>query len=100
MRKFIPLLVLAGLLVAIVGCNGSPVTPDTNVPTLPATQPPATAEHATSVPQTPGGSTETGCRVAPPIGQAVDGLPPVTADDWIRGPEDGTITLIEYADFQ
>jgi hypothetical protein len=27
-------------------------------------------------------------------------LPPVTADDWSRGPEDAEITIIVYSDFQ
>lgn len=27
-------------------------------------------------------------------------LPPITADDWSRGPEDAEITIIVYSDYQ
>jgi hypothetical protein len=105
MRKLLPLLFLGALLVFVAGCNGAnPITPESNVPTRTPTgaatvAPTQSTEAPTAPPTTPLPGSAT-CRVVPPIGTVVQGVPPVTADDWTIGPADAPITFIEYADFQ
>ena len=100
MRKTIPLLVIGVLLVVAVGCSGAPITPRSNVPTLPAaTSQPEATDQATAEPDDAAPALA-GCHAVPSVGQELDNLPPTTADDWVRGPADATLTLIEYADFQ
>lgn len=98
MRKSALALVLGGLLLVGAGCNSGAATPTPTyagqVPTL-TPAPVATATGmATRVP----GSTT--CRAVPPVGMLLTGLPPVTDQDWVRGPATATLTLIEYSDFQ
>lgn len=94
------------LLVALVGCSGSPVTPESNVPITLPTLPPtesATEEEATNLPNDTAAPNEpslAGCRAAPFFGQPIDGFPPVTEDDWSRGPDDAPVTIVVYSDFQ
>ncbi|HIE38671.1 MAG TPA: hypothetical protein EYH30_03805 [Anaerolineales bacterium] len=96
MRKALFLTIAVALLAVAAGCGGEEPPPTSNVPTLvvtptvpTATTPPATTEPGQAV-----------CRAAPPVGTVAEGLPPVTDQDWIRGPADAPITMIEYADFQ
>lgn len=83
MRKTVSTLILGTLAVVVTGCSGETVSPS---PTAP---PPATAAW-----------TPDGCRAVEPIGAELEGLPPVTAEDWVIGPADASITFIEYADFE
>ena len=101
MRNALLLLLAAAMLAVTVGCSATPVTPASNVPTLPSspTTPPTAVATGSTPPSTavPG---QAACRVAEPIGQAVANLPPVTDQDWVRGNPNASITLIEYSDFQ
>lgn len=45
-------------------------------------------------------ATSEGCREKDPIAIAYDVLSPPNDNDWISGPEDALITVIEYGDFQ
>lgn len=105
MRKLLPLLLLGALLATVVGCSSAnPITPESNVPTQPPTaaataEPTQEIETPTRPPMTPLPSTAA-CRTVPPVGTEIQGLPPVTADDWVIGPADAPITFVEYADFQ
>jgi len=87
MRKF-ALLVIIVIVGLVAGCN-TPTPSPTATPS--PTEPPTVAPAAT----TPG---TVECR-ARAFGK-VDGLPPVSDQDWVRGPADAPITLIEYSDFQ
>ncbi len=100
MRKLWLLLLLGALLAAMVGCNSAnPITPESNVPTLPPTAAVAAPTVETAAPSTPPPGSAA-CRVVPPIGVEIPNVPPVTEDDWVIGPADAPITFIEYADFQ
>ena len=86
------------LVLGLVGC-ASPTgqaTPVSNVPTLAVSPTPSSA--STPWPTTLPGAAS--CRPVTPIGVTADGLPPINAEDWVRGPADAPITLIEYADFE
>jgi cyclophilin family peptidyl-prolyl cis-trans isomerase/protein-disulfide isomerase len=109
MRKALFSLAAALLVIGMmVGCSGEQTTPSSNVPTLdaPTSVPPTAPPDEDPTDEAPTGGAnvvETGpgeCRVAPPPGTPVEGLPEVTEDDWVKGPEDAPITVIEYADFQ
>jgi len=98
MRKPVLAVVLGGLLLVGAGCNSGAATPTPTyagrVPTLTPAPAATTPGTATRIP----GSTT--CRAVPPVGTVLTELPPVTDEDWVRGPATATITLIEYADFQ
>lgn len=87
MRK-LALLMTITVVGLVAGC--STPTPSPTVTPEP-TELPTVAPTAT----TPG---TVACR-ARAFGK-VDGLPPVNDQDWVRGPADASITLIEYSDFQ
>ena len=102
---------LAAVLLVIgimVGCSGEQSTPVSNVPTMdaPTSVPPTAPPDEDSPDDAPADEpniVETGpgeCRLAPPPGMPVEGLPEVTEDDWMKGAEDAPITVIEYADFE
>jgi len=98
MRKPVLAVVLGGLLLVGAGCNSGAATPTPTyagrVPTLTPAPVATTTEMAT---RTPGSTT---CRTVPPAGTLLTNLPPVTDEDWGRGPATATLTLIEYSDFQ
>lgn len=72
---------MAVLLIAAAGCQGAatPSPTPTAVPTPAPTRPTSTT---------------------PPSEGACYAIPPVSDSDWVRGPADAPITLIEYAEFQ
>lgn len=84
MRKLV-LLVTIATVGLVAGCR-APTPTATPLPTEPPTATPAA---------TPG----TVACYARPFGK-VDGLPPVSDHDWVRGPANASITLLEYSDFQ
>lgn len=91
MRRF-ALLVIALALGLIAGCGKEtaiPTVAPSPVPTIPAAM----------LPTAPPAGPTVMCRAAPRTG-LVEGLPPVTEEDWSRGSADAAVTLIEYSDFQ
>ncbi|MGB9776991.1 MAG: hypothetical protein ACPL7C_10715 [Anaerolineae bacterium] len=84
---------LAVVLSLLAGCQKA-TTPTSNVPTVPSTVVP-TVTLATP-------PTAATCRAVPSIFASLPApdVPPVTDVDWIRGPVDALVTLIEYSDFQ
>lgn len=107
MPKYI-LLILIVIALGLSACQGqSPASPTTVSPT--SAMPPTATQAAQAIT-----STETveqslaaappGCTVISPPNtpgpteQSV--FPPVSENDWVIGPENAEITLIEYSDFQ
>jgi PBP1b-binding outer membrane lipoprotein LpoB len=106
LKKSIVLLVI--LSVFLVACQSaateppaepaaeSPVEPDTagtELPPLPEVSPTPDTQQATD-------QAEANCTVVsrqPPAGSTE---PLVTDNDWTQGPDDATVTFIEYSDFQ
>jgi hypothetical protein len=78
----------------------SPTKASPATPTSPATSTPEGATEAAPEPEsafpTPHPNPE--C-VAEPI-TADPNIPPVTDDEWSKGPADAPLTLVEYSDFQ
>jgi protein-disulfide isomerase len=100
MRKSILLLLLLAALV-FTGC-----LPQTQAPPL-ASPTPNTRPAPTSIVTVPAGSSvlpASGCTVIsqkPTPGPTAETVyPPVTASDWVKGPSDAKVTIIEYSDFQ
>jgi hypothetical protein len=98
MRRRALLLIVLLLMGLVAGCDGEPAdTPATTG----ATEPPEDVETSTLRPTfsgTPPG--DASCVLDPIEFPTSSGVPPVTAQDQVYGPEDATITFIEYADFQ
>jgi protein-disulfide isomerase len=100
MRKLIPFLLLLGA-VALAGCL--PQTQAT-VPTATETKP--VQPTPTSVLQIPTQAVllpDSGCTVVaknPTSPTAEPGYPPITDQDWTKGPADAKVTIVEYSDFQ
>lgn len=100
------LLVLTALLLA--GCQAQNQAAPTAVsPTgvsLPTATPAGNAATATEAVEQALAEAPPGCTVispqdaTSPTQESV--FPPVTEKDWVTGPEDAAITLIEYSDFQ
>jgi hypothetical protein len=95
-RIWLPLLLLIGLVLAACGRstqNGeeAPDATPTQAPPPTASQPgdPSAAIPACTVRSAPSRTPEEDSLFAP-----------VTENDWIKGPLDAKITLIEYSDFQ
>lgn len=95
MRRAVPLSVF--LLVTLVGACAQP-TPEATLPPSPSpvSETPEVDLAESPVPQMP--ATPATCEVftLPPESP----IPPVTEDDHVVGPDDASITFIEYADFE
>jgi hypothetical protein len=105
-RRVIPwLLILAVLLAA---CRGSsdPIVEETPSPGVEetassgVTPPPAD----TPAPALPPAAGQAGCTVVPvssePDPMIEELFPPVSDEDWVKGPGSARVTIIEYSDFQ
>jgi cyclophilin family peptidyl-prolyl cis-trans isomerase/protein-disulfide isomerase len=77
------------LLLTLAACASAPIPTPTSSP-APTIVPAATA------------TAEMGCSIvdAKPTQETPKGLPPVTSADFARGPENSTVTLLAYCDFQ
>ena len=126
MRQRVWLFVLLGLLLAACASGGKPISPasqpivpgvaaipkptDTALPTMPPetlpTLPPSPTNTPISAPQPVSDSSGSmpGCTAkslfATPNPTVASLFPPVSEEDWARGPKTASVTLIEYSDFQ
>ena len=80
--------------------DGNPTASATVPSSAPATTMPPPAQPSVA----PAAAVPPGCTVVsaqPTPGPTQESLfPSVSASDWVRGPADASITIIEYADFQ
>ena len=124
--KYIALALLAALLLGACSSGADPTATDTPVqdqpkptatdqptadaPTEMPTDPPATATDpapastATDEPASASTATEapppTAAPTDTPVPEDVFAFLEVGPDEWVHGPEDAAVTIIEYADFQ
>jgi cytoskeletal protein RodZ len=103
--------IIAVLMLRAPAGKGTPVPAETATEALAAatdtaqpTETPVSEETATAEPTEEATATPTRDPSAtpahlPPL-EPLEVLPPVTADDWSRGPEDAKVVWIEYLDFQ
>jgi hypothetical protein len=100
MRKSILLLLLLTA-VLLVGCLPQVQATPTSTPTTSARPAPTVV---LSVPTQAALSPDSGCTVVtqkPTPGPTAESIfPPVTETDWVKGPADAKVTIIEYSDFQ
>ncbi|MEJ2352783.1 MAG: hypothetical protein P8Y03_23605 [Anaerolineales bacterium] len=109
-RRFLTLIISLGWLLA--ACQGAAVTEVVDTPPAATLQPtPSATVQAdptdTPLPQTRSAATpsvQAQCTVVsrqPTPGPTEKSLfPPVSASDWVEGPDTAAITIIEYSDFQ
>ena len=75
----------------------SPVPTDTDLPPLPEVSPTPTEQQVSN-------QADANCTVVskpPTPGPTEQSLVPLVSDtDWVHGPEDALVTIIEYGDFQ
>ncbi len=113
--------VLLILMLALAACQ--PATPEASTGSPESTEPPAAAtaaatEAATAAPTepptsapseaTPAPAEPTAAPAATPVPGATSApqptppwqIPGVQEDDWVSGPEDAGLTIVEYSDFQ
>ena len=88
------------LVFALAGCQGNAPAAVQNTATpspspIQATQPAATASSTPS----PMGCTVVSPKPTPGPTEA-SLFPPIGKEDWVQGPEDASVTLLEYSDFQ
>lgn len=114
MRRFlIPIILLA---IVLAGCQGSipaatekpaetesiQVTespPETPVKTEAPEVSPTSSEEAALTDSPPPGCTVVSRQPTPgPTEQSL--FPPASEEDWVKGPDDAAITIIEYGDYQ
>ena len=116
MKKHLLIVAALGLIPLLAACGKAAATPTpeaTDEPTAAVASPrpeseatPAAApasEEATEIAPEPEAAFPTPhpnpeC-VAEPIPEDPN-IPPVTADEWSKGPDDALVTIVEYADFQ
>jgi protein-disulfide isomerase len=99
MRKVF-LLFLLTLALGLAGCmpqvKTTPVAPTNTARPAPTT--------ALSLPAKTAVVLDSGCTVVtqkPTPGPTAESLiPPVSASDWVKGPDNAKVTIIEYSDFQ
>jgi len=119
-NKILIVAVVAALLLAACQPAQTSPTSEASQPTSEASQPTSASQPAdTEAPQAPaataeptqasqpvatGGEPMTGCRVvgsqleANPTLEAL--FPAVNEKDWVKGPSDATVTIIDFSDFQ
>lgn len=109
--KYLTLVALAALLLGACSNTAEPTAAQTPTPEPPtATSRPATRTPTQEPTLPPTAETESG-RASPttPSAQKATDSPTPTPDtsflnvrpnDWVRGPDDAAVTIIEYSDFQ
>lgn len=94
-------LIVVSLLVT--ACAGAAATP-TATPSPPPSPSPAPSATPTEEPTRAAEAVSAGCTVnsllPTPDPDATSPFPPVDEEDWIHGPEEATVTFLEYSDFQ
>lgn len=114
MRKPIPL-VLIMLALVLAACQAQATPPNTALPTTPPAGATSTGAPVASPeveqPTTPANPAVTemvgpeappGCTVVSQANSSPEDspFPQVSEKDWVQGPEDAYVTIIEYGDFQ
>jgi hypothetical protein len=110
LKKIITLSVL--LLVILAACQSTPASPtsppeeqaDPGSITASTELPPLPVVSPTPANDQPASQAEVNCTVVsrePTPGPTEQSLtPPVSETDWVHGPDDAKVTIIEYGDFQ
>jgi len=94
MRKFVLLLTILLLIGVAAGCgNGEEAANPTSSP--PPSPTPASASAVAVIPSDPAS-----CELSPFEFPPNPNIPPISEVDHTEGPDDASITFIEYADFQ
>lgn len=98
MRKVAFLFVIL-LIVGLAGCDGATPSPTAAPAATDAPAPTASPGVPEEAPATEPDGPAT-CTLAPFEFPPLAGIPPVSEEDHVHGPEDASIVIIEYADFQ
>jgi len=110
MKKHV-LLIMVSFLIFLAACSGTELTetpessesgPEETVTDI--AQSTVTSEPKQPSPLLAGSGEPTECNVVgllPPLDPTQQALfPPVTEGEWIKGPADAAVTIVEYSDFQ